>query len=364
MTKTENKILDIIKKNPLISQVEIASVIGITRSSVGVHISNLKAKGKLLGLGYIFPKNKYVSIIGGVNIDIVGYALEKINLKDSNIGSVDISIGGVARNISENLTRLDVNNYLIAPLGNDYNSKRIIKSCEEIGIDISHSFIIDGKVSSTYLAILDEDKDLLMAISDMSIIDEMPASFLEKRKNLIENSEYIVIDANLNKSCLDYLFSFDKKIIVDTVSIKKSLKFIEYLDRIFLIKPNIHELSALAGITINNDNDILKASNILISKGVQNVIVTMGKSGALYFSKCKNLKYTIEKNALVKNATGAGDAFLSAIIYALIESEKIEEAIKYGMSAAYITVESEKTVSENISIEEIEKNIKDVKYVK
>jgi DNA-binding CsgD family transcriptional regulator len=49
MTIREEELLDLIRKNPSISQNELAEVLGITRSSVAVHITNLIKKGRYSG---------------------------------------------------------------------------------------------------------------------------------------------------------------------------------------------------------------------------------------------------------------------------------------------------------------------------
>ena len=49
MTQRESEILKLIEKEPLLSQREIAEILGITRSSVAVHISNLMKKGLIVG---------------------------------------------------------------------------------------------------------------------------------------------------------------------------------------------------------------------------------------------------------------------------------------------------------------------------
>ena len=72
MTNREQEILDLIKKDPMISQSELGEILGITRSSVAVHITNLIKKGKILGKGYIVKENPYVTVVGGVNMDIHG----------------------------------------------------------------------------------------------------------------------------------------------------------------------------------------------------------------------------------------------------------------------------------------------------
>ncbi|HCL51251.1 MAG TPA: kinase, partial [Clostridiaceae bacterium] len=83
MTNREKEILELIKKNPMISQKDLADILGITRSSVAVHITNLQKKGYILGKGYIVKEGEYVSIVGGANVDIQGFPKEKFILKDS-----------------------------------------------------------------------------------------------------------------------------------------------------------------------------------------------------------------------------------------------------------------------------------------
>jgi pseudouridine kinase len=73
---------------------------------------------------YTDQKSGYVIILGGVNVDIQGFPNERLIPEDSNIGRVKISMGGVGRNIGENLIRLGVNTKLISVVGDDIYSKK------------------------------------------------------------------------------------------------------------------------------------------------------------------------------------------------------------------------------------------------
>ena len=72
MTQREQEILALLESNPMISQQELADKLGITRSSVAVHISNLQKKGYIAGKGYVLRKKDYAVVVGGVNVDICG----------------------------------------------------------------------------------------------------------------------------------------------------------------------------------------------------------------------------------------------------------------------------------------------------
>ena len=100
MTQRERQILQLIESNPLISQQEIAEKMGITRSSVAVHISNLTKKGCIAGRGYVLRSGSYAVVVGGVNVDIGGRSFAPLVAQDSNPGTVRLSLGGVGRNIA------------------------------------------------------------------------------------------------------------------------------------------------------------------------------------------------------------------------------------------------------------------------
>lgn len=93
MTQRERQILNWIEADPMISQQELAERAGITRSSVAVHISNLMKKGCIAGKGYIVTRSPYVTVVGGMNMDIGGWPGEELVAQDSNPGRVRMSPG-------------------------------------------------------------------------------------------------------------------------------------------------------------------------------------------------------------------------------------------------------------------------------
>ena len=103
MTQREREILNWIEREPMISQQELADRLGITRSSVAVHISNLTKKGYIAGKGYVLRSGTYAMVVGGVNIDIGGRSHKALVPSDSNPGCVTTALGGVGRNIAHNL---------------------------------------------------------------------------------------------------------------------------------------------------------------------------------------------------------------------------------------------------------------------
>ena len=79
----------------------IAEKLGITRSSVAVHISNLIKKGYIAGKGYVLRSGSYAVVVGGVNVDIGGRSFAPLVAADSRLGwEPTMEYNGGIRNVT------------------------------------------------------------------------------------------------------------------------------------------------------------------------------------------------------------------------------------------------------------------------
>ncbi|MBW4829086.1 MAG: winged helix-turn-helix transcriptional regulator [Clostridiaceae bacterium] len=360
MTKREKEILELISKNPMISQKEVADILGISRSSVAVHITNLMKKGYILGKGYIVKTKPYATVIGGANVDIIGFPYNKIIRKDSNPGKTSISLGGVGRNIGENLARLGIDTRLITVLGRDDYGKLIMEEGLKVGLNMSDSLVISDEQTSTYLGILDERGDMALALSSMDIFEKMTISFIEEKRGLIENSILCIVDTNINIKTLEYMVTnFKVDFFLDTVSTSKAKKVKDIVGYFHTIKPNKLEAEILSGIEINNEEDLKRASYYFIDKGVKRVFISLGGKGIYYFDG-KVERHFASPKVKVINATGAGDAFLAGLAYSYFNDFSRDKTLAFATGASIITLENENTINPNISPEKIEKKIEEM----
>ena len=106
-----------------------------------------------------------------------------------------------------------------------------------------------------------------------------------------------------------------------------------------LITPNETELSLLTGENCNDNSieTVEKAARKLLSKGVKNVIVTLGSNGALLVSENKCFQMAGEK-VRAKDTTGAGDCFNGVLAVALAEGNNLIDAVTLANKAAAISV--------------------------
>ena len=361
MTLREKEILQILKNNPMISQQEIADMIDISRASVAVHITNLMKKGQILGKGYILRKENYVTVIGGSNMDIQGFPNNPLVMYDSNPGKVDISMGGVGRNIAENLSRLNVNTKLISAIGNDLYGNTILSECKNLNIDVNDCLVSDEYSTSIYVSILNNSKDMQLAISHMDIIEKLDESFIHSKHKSIDDSKAIVIDTNLSNEAIDFITRTYSHlpIFVDTVSTAKCLKIKDILDRFEGIKLNKYEAETLSGIKIENLDDVKKSCEFFINKGIKNVFITLGGDGVYCANTDKAVHIPGVKINIV-NATGAGDAFMSGIMYGFMNDLDLEETAKFSVGASILALSHKNTINPNLSVDLINQTIKEL----
>lgn len=364
MTNREKEVLNLIRSNPLIGQRELADKLAISRSAVAGHIMNLSTKGYIVGKGYILNEEPYVVVIGGSNMDILGTPFNNYVQRDSNPGQVSMSPGGVGRNIAENLARLGTNVKFLTILGDDLNGERLLDSCRQCGIDITHTKISTRHSSSVYLSILDDKGDMISAVSDMQLINELNREYLEAKHNIINNASLLVLDANLSQSVLRYItekYGSVIDIFVDTVSTAKAGKIAPLLQDVHTLKPNFLEAAVLCGKDINSKTPAQTLGRHLLDTGLKRVYLSMGSEGVLYMDKHQNQKH-IGKQVNVINTTGAGDAYMAALAFAYMRNFSTKKTLAFASAASTMAVLSRETINRELSAEKIEQLIKGEYY--
>ncbi|MBF4695341.1 carbohydrate kinase [Fusibacter ferrireducens] len=346
MTDREQEILEIVKTNPMITQEALAQILGIQRSSVAVHISNLIKKGKIKGKGYIVCEEAYVVVVGGCNMDISGKPINKMILHDSNIGQVQTSTGGVGRNIAENLSRLGISVKMISAVGNDEFGTMILSELNALKVDTTGIMVHQSQPTSTYLAVSDETGDMHVAISQMNIVDEISVAYVNEFHHTIENAGCLVIDTNLKQEVLQYILNkyAHKKIFVDTVSTAKAIKVKGLLDKIYFLKPNLMEAELFSEYPLDPSNLV----PFLKALPVKKVVISLGGEGVIGRDEKEIVKIESPRTEIV-NTTGAGDAFMAGMIFSEIKQMPFHESIKFAASCATHNIEQQETVSKALN---------------
>jgi pseudouridine kinase len=301
---------------------------------------------------------KRVTVIGGMNMDIKAKSKNKLLAGDSNPSIIEISAGGVGRNIAHNLALLGIETTLLSAAGRDRESSEIIQQTAEAGVITEHILFSQTKKIGKYIAILDAQGEMAMAVSDMEVLEELNRTYLEEKKEVLLQSDLVVCDTNLSEECLAYIADVCRAsaipLCVDPVSAAKAVKLKGILKGISILTPNLMELQILSG----REDGIEEAAQELTRMGVQNVITTLGARGLCHTDANKSTCYSSIAKDIV-DVTGAGDSLTAGLIYGLLTYQSYEKACQWGLAAAALTLSSKETVNRNMSQEQVEKLLLD-----
>jgi 6-phosphofructokinase 2 len=158
-----------------------------------------------------------------------------------------------------------------------------------------------------------------------------------KRLEVQEGYEYVVASGSLPDGVPADFFGKvaaivkkkNAKLIIDTSgeALKHAVK-----EGVYLIKPNISELSNLYGKeNLQKEEVLIAARSIIQQGGCEIMVVSMGKEGAMLISADKSFQVTAPE-VTVKSTVGAGDSMVAGMVLAVSKGWELEEVLKYGIA--------------------------------
>jgi 1-phosphofructokinase len=138
------------------------------------------------------------------------------------------------------------------------------------------------------------------------------------------------LSKNIYSTIMKRLSNKGIKIVVDTTN-ELLLNCLEY--KPFLIKPNKVELGELFDVKIQNGEDSIKYAKELRKMGAQNVLVSLGKDGAILVDNNDKIHSSIAIGGKVVNSVGAGDSMVAGFLAGYIDNKDYERAFRLGLCA-------------------------------
>ncbi|MFZ1389155.1 MAG: PfkB family carbohydrate kinase [Thiolinea sp.] len=293
----------------------------------------------------------YVVAIGGANLDITAYSTEVALARDSNPGIISTGFGGVARNIAENLARLDVDCHLLSAVGEDTNGLALLQHTEQVGVKASEVLQIPKARTGLYVSVHDAQGDLGIAVNDMAVLEHLTAEYLRVQHVLLEQAALIVADTNPSQDCLTALFeqSALTPIFIDPVSVQKAPKIRNHLAKIHTLKPNRLEAEHLSGLSLADETAAPAVAEWFLQQGVANIVLSLGERG-LYCTNQQEQGWVKPLAVKVCNTSGAGDALMSGLVYGYLSGYSLLQSARFAQACAALTVGVAQANCENLSV--------------
>jgi sugar/nucleoside kinase (ribokinase family)/DNA-binding CsgD family transcriptional regulator len=311
LTSREQEIVDVLMQDPLVSQEDLASRFGISRSSVAVHISNLMKKGVILGKGYVF--NKKVSVV------VIGETLLRIDIINKNNCRIDTEYSGFALEVSQALAKLGMVTKLLTVLGSDELGDQILSKLKNQEVDISNVIRYEQLRTPRKVYI-----DNVLCYSE-NVADDKVNSDIESREWLMQNCDWLLIDGRFQRIVANKsIFQDENSPVICTCHYWDGdlPEFLQQYNLLVLGVANIRKLEHLQ-----------QTGGEMIQAGVQNCMITDGSSMIMWFSKNGLQDFTLPPNQSF-NSKNDLNMFLAGLVYGISAGYPMRQAIRIAAANA------------------------------
>jgi ribokinase len=279
-----------------------------------------------------------ILVIGSSNTDMVVKTDELPLPGETKLGGTFfMNPGGKGANQAVAAARLGGNVTLVTKLGDDIFGRQTLEGLKKENIDTNYVFFDESNPSGTALIIVNAAGENCIVVAPGANANLFPAD-IEKVENL-RDAGIILLQLEIPMDTINYVAKLAKvnkqKLILNPAPAQKLND--ELLRGLYLITPNETEAFDLTGILVKDETSASAAADVLLKKGVKNVIITLGREGAFF----QNDQLKIKINAPVVepiDTTAAGDTFNGAITVALTENMEWDKAIRFAVRAASISV--------------------------
>lgn len=299
---------------------------------------------------------EHILVIGATLLDTKGKPIAGLEPGTSNPAEIRSTRGGTARNVAENLGRLGAEVYLISAVGKDLTGEQLIAQTAEAGVNTDHVLTIAGENTGVYIALLESDGSLSVALDDVRVMEHITPDYLLQRENLFSEAAMIMMDGSLLPDSMHTVLELAKKynipLCADPSSARLAFKLRPFLPYLHLVVPNEAEAAELCDIefTGHDPDTSLDLARQLVKMGVDNAVITLSDFG-LDYATSDETGYIEANYSEMVDSTGTGDSVTAAIIFGMVNELPPIQCMRLGAAAASLTLQTEDTVVPDLSLD-------------
>ncbi|MEM4019482.1 MAG: ribokinase [Thermofilaceae archaeon] len=297
-----------------------------------------------------------ICVVGTMHMDFIVYTDRLPKPGETVIGrGFEMQPGGKGANQAVAAARLGARSSLVSRVGDDYVGRLLLENAARNGVDTSHVRVDPESHSGVALIIVGERGENVIAVAPGVDLRISPGD-VEAALPAIRSADAVLaqleIPVETALRAMRLAKQWGRLAILNPAPAKPLPE--DAFSCIDVITPNVRELEALTGASVESVEDAVEAAHLLLERGVGAVVVTMGKRGALVVDGSGS-RLVPTFDVPVVDTVGAGDAFNGALAVALSLGASIDEAATFGNLVASLKVTKRGAQAGLPRLEEVEK---------
>ena len=286
-----------------------------------------------------------IAVIGTVFVDYKGFAQADYHAAGRNLGQVQTVAGGVARNVAVNIAHLGMDTWFASVVNQDSDiALRQQLSKQGIHLDFLHTVASGG--TGIWLALLAHNGALLGSISQMPDISVLAQKIMPDLAQLFSGVKHIALETDLGAELVQEIMvqatDANCKIYALPGNLSVLLAHPELLSQMECFICNHTEAEKLSGGLCFDQPEaaLINLQAFAQIFQIKNIVITLGEQGAVYQDAMGNRGHQPVLPVNVVDTTGAGDAFFSGTVAALVQGQPLADAVALGVKIAAAVIGS------------------------
>ena len=278
-------------------------------------------------------------VLGSINADHI-LNLESFPAPGETVtgNQYQVAFGGKGANQAVAAGRSGANIAFIACTGDDDTGERVRKQLASDNIDIAPVSVVTGESTGVALIFVNAEGENVIGIhagANAALTTER----VEAQRAIIGGAEALLmqLESPVESVLAAAKIAHENHTTVVLNPAPARVLSDELLALVDIITPNETEAEKLTGIRVENDDDAATAARALHDKGIGTVIITLGSRGVWASVNGEGRRVPGFKVKAI-DTIAAGDTFNGALVTALLEGKKMDDAIRFAHAAAAIAV--------------------------
>lgn len=283
-------------------------------------------------------KEPIITVIGSANYDII-MKQKRLAMKGETYtaDSIAFSGGGKGANQAVQAAKLGAETHMIGQVGRDTFGDYLIGELEKYQVNLDHMERSDNTTGIGIVHALETGE--VYATITTGANGDVSCEQIDRAEDLIARSKILIIQLEIPVECVEYAIEIGKKhgclILLNAApSVAISDHALSQVDCLIVNEP---EASFYCGVKIDDYNSAQTNFHKLYTHFQGVLVITLGAQGSFLYDT-KEVFHIPTNDVDVVETTGAGDSYIGAMAFSLLQGKSYYDACLFGNLAAEITV--------------------------